>query len=207
MTTDSSTVFDIDHLDINPISRFLVWLQEAERRQLPHANAMALATADTHGQPAARIVLLRGLDQRGFVFYTNYQSRKGLTLDQNPKASLVFFWPQLNRQVRVEGAVAKVSPSESDDYFAGRPRGHQLSAHASRQSQVIENRATLERQQERIERQYQGKPVPRPPHWGGYRVVPTMIEFWQEGEHRLHDRLRYTRQNPDASWTIDRLAP
>ena len=195
-----------DVTNTNPFPLFEEWLAKAEQQELPHANAMTLTTANSEGIPSARIVLLRGLDQRGFVFYTNYLSDKGKQIEENPHAALVFFWPTLNRQVRIEGRVEKVSAQESDNYFSSRPRGHQLSAHASKQSQVIPDRAFLERQQTIVEETYKDMEVPRPDHWGGYRVIPDMIEFWQEGEHRLHDRLRYKQTEIDK-WIIERLSP
>ncbi len=196
----------IEDLEKQPVSLFTNWLREAEQAIIPHANAMTLATVDAQGQPAARIVLLRGFDERGFCFYTNYGSDKGQHLSTNPHAALVFFWPQLKRQVRVEGRVEIVPESESDSYFASRPRGHQLSAHASRQSQVIDNRAILEHLQKTAEERFAGQEVPRPEDWGGYRVVPVRIEFWQEGEDRLHDRWRYYKE-PGQGWVSERLSP
>ena len=195
-----------DVTNTNPFTLFEKWLEKAEQEGLPHANAMTLTTANSEGIPSARIVLLRGLDQHGFVFYTNYLSDKGKQIEENLHAALVFFWPTLNRQVRIEGRVEKVSVQESDNYFSSRPRGHQLSAHASKQSQVIPDRTFLERQQTTVEETYKEKEVPRPDHWGGYRVIPEMIEFWQEGEHRLHDRLRY-KQTEKNKWIIERLSP
>ena len=195
-----------ENLDMDPIGQFNHWLTEAEQKKLPHPNAMTLATVNRQGQPFARIVLLRGIDTRGFVFHTNYESDKGIQISENPRAALVFFWPQLKRQVRVEGTVEKIAANESDTYFATRPRGHQVSAHVSRQSKVIETRAIIEQQQEYNEKQFSGKQVPRPDHWGGYRVVPHVLEFWQEGEQRLHDRLRY-RKDVTGEWLVERLSP
>jgi pyridoxamine 5'-phosphate oxidase len=190
-----------------PLELFLRWYSLAESAQLPDYNAMTLATADPHGAPSARIVLLRGFDERGFVFFTNYRSRKADQLRGNPRAALVLFWSALKRQVRIEGKVEQVGAAESDAYHRSRPRGHQLSALASPQSQVIPDRSLLEEWMRRVEVQYEGvEHVPRPEHWGGYRVVPEMIEFWQGGEHRLHDRLRYCRRD-DGTWRRERLAP
>jgi pyridoxamine 5'-phosphate oxidase len=152
------------------------------------------------------MVLLKGVDERGFVFFTNYESRKAQDLRENPFAALVFNWLPLSRQVRVEGTVEPLGADESDVYFASRPRGHQIEAHASPQSQVIEDRAFLDKQFKDVAQKFAGQDVPRPMHWGGYRVVPELLEFWQEGESRLHDRLRYRRDNTDH-WVIERLAP
>jgi len=167
---------------------------------------MTLATASRAGKPSARMVLLKEVDARGFVFYTNYQGRKARELKENPFASLVFYWQPLSRQVRVEGAVERVAADESDRYFASRPRGHQLEAHASSQSQVIKDRGFLEEQFKTFTQMFAGQEIPRPAHWGGYRLLPETLEFWQEGEHRLHDRLRYRRVEDDQ-WVIERLAP
>lgn len=193
-------------MDSDPFKQFARWLQDAEQAGMPQPNAMTLATSSRQGKPSARIVLLRGVDERGFVFYTNRESRKGLDLRDNPFAALVFCWLPLSRQVRVEGAVELLGADESDVYFAGRPRGHQIEAHASPQSQVIKDRLFLETQFEEVARTFEGQAVPRPRHWGGYRVVPQLVEFWQEGDNRLHDRLRYRRGTADR-WVIERLAP
>ena len=166
---------------------------------------MTLATADRSGRPCARIVLLKSFDEQGFVFYTNYHSRKGDELAENSQACLLFYWPQLWRQVRIEGKAEKVSEAESDQYFHSRPLGSQTGAWASEQSTVIANRAALEKRFEEFDFKF-GNSVPRPPHWGGYRVKPNVIEFWQGQENRLHDRLRYTLQD-DGAWLIERLAP
>jgi pyridoxamine 5'-phosphate oxidase len=167
---------------------------------------MMLATSSRQSRPAARIVLLRGVDDRGFVFFTNYESRKAQDLRESPFAALVFFWAQLSRQVRVEGRVETLEAVDSDRYFSNRPRGHQLEAHASPQSEVIKDRTVLEKTFEDVTREFLGAEVPRPLHWGGYRVVPDSLEFWQEGENRLHDRIRY-RRNDTGPWKIERLAP
>lgn len=193
-------------IDPDPIRQFGRWLKDAEKTGQPHPNAMTLATADGQSNPAARIVLLRGLDRRGFVFFTSYDSRKGQDLSENPAAALLFHWPAFNRQVRVEGRVERVSAEESDDYFARRPRGHQLEAHASPQSRVITDRAFLEKQFTAVGEKFEGQAVPRPQNWGGYRVIPETIELWQEREDRLHDRIRYRRAAAGA-WKTERLAP
>jgi len=193
-------------LDPDPFKQFTRWFSDAEQAELPLHNAMTLATASRAGKPSARMVLLKEVDARGFVFYTNYQGRKARELKENPFASLVFYWQPLSRQVRVEGAVERVAADESDRYFASRPRGHQLEAHASSQSQVIKDRGFLEEQFKTFTQMFAGQEIPRPAHWGGYRLLPETLEFWQEGEHRLHDRLRYRRVEDDQ-WVIERLAP
>jgi len=188
----------------DPLAQFERWFKDALAAQLPLANAMTLATVTPQGAPDARIVLLKGVDGGGFVFYTNYDSRKGKQLAARPEACLVFLWTQLERQVRIEGKVEKVSASDSDKYFLSRPVGARLSASASAQSEVVLNRKYLESQVEKIKARF-GENPPRPPQWGGYRVMPSQIEFWQGRENRLHDRLLYSR-NKD-SWKIERLAP
>ncbi len=190
----------------DPFEQFRRWFAEAERVEGPEPNAMALATATPEGQPAVRMVLLREVDERGLVFYTNYESRKGQELAKNPHAALVFWWPNMARQVRVEGVVEKVSAEKSDAYFRTRPRGSQIGAWASRQSTVIASRAELEARYRQYEAEFVGREVPRPPHWGGYRLVPEVFEFWQGRLNRLHDRFRY-RKGADGSWIIERLAP
>jgi len=188
----------------DPLAQFERWFNEALAAQLPLANAMTLATAASGGAPDARIVLLKGVDNGGFVFYTNYESRKGRQLAAQPQACLVFFWAPLERQIRIEGQVEMVSSSDSKNYFASRPLGARLSARASAQSEVVAGREVLEKavQQERAKH---GENPPRPPRWGGYRVIPARMEFWQGRENRLHDRLLYSRTK-DA-WKIERLAP
>jgi pyridoxamine 5'-phosphate oxidase len=190
----------------DPIKLFKNWFDAAVRAGLKEPNAMTLATATRGGKPSARMVLLKGFDQRGFVFYTNYNSRKGRELGQNPHAALVLFWQQLERQIRITGRVTKVSAEESDTYFHSRPLGSRFSASISKQSSVIASRTELLQKLKKIEEKYpQGDP-PRPIHWGGYRVHPNEIEFWQGGKFRLHDRLRY-RLRRDGTWTVDRLSP
>jgi pyridoxamine 5'-phosphate oxidase len=189
----------------DPIAQFERWFDDARRAEVHEPNAMTLATVDAQGQPAARMVLLKGLDRRGLAFYTNRDSRKARELLANPKAALVFWWGPLQRQVRFEGRVEDVDPAEADAYFASRPKGSQLAAWASAQSSVIQGRAALEAQ-ERMHRERFGEgEVPRPPFWGGYRLVPAVVEFWHGRASRLHDRLRYTR-TPEG-WRIERLAP
>jgi pyridoxamine 5'-phosphate oxidase len=195
-------------VDADPIVQFEAWLSDAVEASIAEPNAMVLATADPGlCTPSARTVLLKGVDVEGFVFYTNRHSRKGRELAADPRAALVFPWLALHRQVIVDGLVGKVSDAVSDAYFATRPRGAQLSAWASRQSEVIEDRATLDRWWAEAEERFAEVPVARPPWWGGYRVVPSAIEFWQGRPNRLHDRLRYSRSDRQAPWTMERLSP
>lgn len=189
----------------DPLALFRRWFDEAVAAKLPDPNAMTLATATPAGAVSARIVLLKGLDERGFSFFTNFESRKGRELAVNPIAALVFHWHDFERQVRIEGTVERVSDAESDAYFASRPRGSKISAWASQQSSVIPDRSAMEAAAARLEAQYPDD-VPRPPNWGGYRVVPSMIEFWHGRPSRQHDRLRYTR-TPDGGWRRERLSP
>lgn len=193
-------------VDVSPFRQFQVWFDQALASQLPEPNAMTVATATQSGKPSARIVLLKGFDERGFVFYTNYQSHKGQELADNPQAALVFWWAELERQVRIEGRVEKVSEQESDEYFHSRPFNSRLGAWASEQSQVIESRAVLEQRAQELKTKYENSDVPRPSHWGGLRVIPTSIEFWQGRSSRLHDRLLY-RLLDNGSWLIERLSP
>lgn len=188
------------------VEQFRVWFSDALEADFHEPNAMTLATVDAENKPTARIVLLKGFDERGFVFYTNYLSQKGLQLSANPNASLVFWWDKLERQVRIDGETEKISEEESDAYFHSRPLESRLGAWASEQSQVIAGRETLEAKWQELTQKYTDKAIPRPPFWGGYRVKPLAIEFWQGRPSRLHDRLRYTKQ-ADASWLIERLSP
>ena len=196
-----------DHVTDDPIAQFRAWFEEAQNAEVPEPNAMTLATAAPDDAPSARIVLLKGVDQRGFRFYTNYDSRKGTELDQNPHAALVFWWPPLERQVRIEGTVERLPDDESTAYFRSRPRGSQLGAWASPQSRVVESREVLEKNLAEVKAEYEDTPIPRPAQWGGYVVRPTQIEFWQGRPNRLHDRLRYRRSAPRDRWTLERLAP
>ncbi|MGO4153929.1 pyridoxamine 5'-phosphate oxidase [Cupriavidus sp. YAF13] len=189
----------------DPISQFQRWFDEAIHAKLPEPNAMTLATVDADGQPSARIVLLKAMDTQGFTFFTNYESRKGLDLAANPRAALLFHWVQLERQVRVEGRVEKVTESESDAYYATRPLGSRLGAWASEQSREVADRTVLEQREADFRAKFGDNP-PRPAHWGGYRLVPTRIEYWQGRPSRLHDRIAY-RLAPDGSWQIVRLSP
>jgi pyridoxamine 5'-phosphate oxidase len=189
----------------DPIAQFQRWFDDARRAELHEPNAMTLATVDAAGQPAARMVLLKGIDARGLAFYTNRDSRKARELLANPRAALVFWWGPLQRQVRFEGRVEELDPAEADAYFASRPKGSQLAAWASAQSTVIADREALEAAERTHRERFGAGPVPRPPFWGGYRLVPAVVEFWHGRASRLHDRLRYTR-TPDG-WRVERLAP
>lgn len=189
----------------NPFVQFKQWWNEAIASEIDEVNAMTLATATKDGMPSARIVLLKGYDNNGFVFFTNYNSHKGQELLENPQAALVFFWKELERQVRIEGLVEKVSEAESDEYFNSRPEGSRIGAWASPQSKVISDRSIIESNVDALTKQYTGQSIPRPAHWGGYRVKPQVIEFWQGRSSRLHDRFKFTATG-DA-WKRERLAP
>jgi pyridoxamine 5'-phosphate oxidase len=188
------------------INQFDSWWQQAIASQIEEVNAMTLATASADGLPAARIVLLKDFSKRGFTFFTNYNSFKGTQLQENPRACLVFFWKELERQVRITGLVEMLTETESNEYYDSRPPGSRIGAWASPQSQVIASRNWLEQNEQLYQKDFEGKPVTRPPHWGGYRVRPTIIEFWQGRPSRLHDRIQYTLQE-NGSWLIERLAP
>ena len=195
----------MEALSQEPLEQFEHWFAEAKRAGVEVPEAMTLATADGEGVPSARMVLLKGAGEDGFVFYTGYGSRKSEELDQNARAALVFYWRPLGRQVRVEGSVERVSEPESAAYFATRPRGSQLAAWASQQSLPLGSRDELERRYAELEREYEDREVPLPPHWGGYRLRPEAIEFWEHRENRLHDRIRYTRAR--EGWRVERLSP
>lgn len=196
----------MDDVEDDPIVQFQQWFEEALEADLDEPNAMTLSTATPDGQPSARIVLLKGVDERGFAFYTNYRSQKGRELGQNPQAALTFLWKPIERQVRIEGTAHRMPDEESDAYFRSRPRGSQLGAWTSPQSQIVDGREELEHRMEAVKTEYEGEDdVPRPPHWGGFRLKPQRIEFWQGRPNRLHDRIRYRYLGSD--WTRERLAP
>lgn len=188
-----------------PLDQFRRWFDEALAADLHEPNAMTVATVSPEGKPSARVVLLKQFDELGFVFHTNYEGRKGREIEGNPNVSLLFYWGELERQVRVEGTATRLSEEESDAYFESRPRGGHVGAWASRQSQPVEGREALEEEVRRVEAEYEGRPVPRPPFWGGFRVEPGSFEFWQGRESRLHDRLVYTRE--EGGWRVTRLQP
>lgn len=202
---DSSHRLSKNQAPRDPVVLFRSWMRDAESSGAAYPNAMVVATSSKDGNPSARVVLLKDVDERGFVFYTNYESRKGKELGANARASLVFYWKESGRQVRVEGTVERTSRAESEEYFSTRPKESQIGAWASPQSSVIVDRGELENSFEKARQNFENTSVPLPPHWGGYRVVPGIVEFWQEREHRLHDRLSYRRTA--TGWEIERLSP
>lgn len=195
-----------ENLEKTPVGQFRIWFDQVLAAGLTDPNAMTLATVDETGAPSARIVLLKGFDEAGFVFFTNYLSAKGRHLEGNPRAALVFYWSELERQVRVTGEASRTSREESETYFRSRPRESQIGAHVSRQGERIPGRAELERRQREVEERFAGGEVPLPDYWGGYRLLPQSVEFWQGRPGRLHDRIRYLREGVQG-WTIERLCP
>jgi pyridoxamine 5'-phosphate oxidase len=194
-----------DNVNKNPFEQFSSWYKMADDAGFIHPDAMTLATADKNSKPSARIVLLKSFDENGFVFFTNYKSRKGNELEVNPYASLVFYWDKIDKQVRIEGSIEKISEKESEEYFHTRPQGSQIGALASPQSKVIIDRGYLENKFEELSKKYAGKEIPLPENWGGYRVKPFYFEFWQSRDNRLHDRICYIKER--ESWKLERLAP
>ena len=194
-----------EQLATDPFEQFQTWFRDATERQLKYPEAMTLATSTSDGIPSARMVLFKGLNSRGICFYTNFESRKAQELLENPRAALVFYWSALDRQIRIEGGIEKVTEQESDDYWNSRPRDSRISALSSEQSQEVKSREELESRFFTLQKKYEDQPIPRPPHWGGFCLVPQRFEFWMEGAHRLHDRFCYTRI--DNTWKITRLSP
>jgi len=196
-----------DKVSLNPIEQFRQWLEEAQKHELHEVNAMCLSTVDEHFKPSSRIVLLRAFDNKGFVFFTNYQSRKGLEINKNPFGAILFFWPELERQVRIEGQIQKLNAKESDAYFDTRPEESRISAIVSPQSQKINNREELQNKITEFGKTLPSNKINRPDYWGGYLLIPEYMEFWQGREHRLHDRLVFSLDPDKVSWIMERLAP
>lgn len=201
----AKNALELAKVNPNPVLQFQQWFEEAQSAQVPEPNAMNLATVSPEGRPTSRIVLLKGVEE-GFIFYSNHESHKGKAIAQNRYVALTFFWPELERQIRIEGQAEKISEAQSTAYFHSRPRGSQIGAWTSPQSEIIKDRSVLTQRQETYTREFEGKEVPKPDHWGGYQVLPDRIEFWQGRPSRLHDRILYTLQK-DNSWKIERLAP
>lgn len=200
-----NTHLDLETLNPDPFKQFLSWYNDAVQAGIKLPDAMTLATVTPQGRPSARMVLYKGMNDKGLRFYTNYQSKKGWELSQNAFAALVFYWSQLDRQIRVEGRVEKVSEGDSDEYWVSRPRESQIGGWASEQSTVVSNRDVLEKKFQELNLKYEGKNIPRPPHWGGFCLIPDRFEFWMAGPHRLHDRFSYEKKG--QKWEISRLAP
>lgn len=195
-----------NNINKDPFQQFGLWIQEAIDSHVSEPNAMSVATSTPDGKPSIRVVLLKELNQQGFVFFTNYDSRKGAEIAANPNAAIVFDWHQIERQVRIEGVITKISEEDSDTYFNSRPRGSKIGAWVSPQSQVINGREQLDKLQQQTEQRFEGQDIPRPTHWGGYILIPTSIEFWQGRPSRLHDRILYSKKS-NNEWDIERLAP
>jgi pyridoxamine 5'-phosphate oxidase len=202
---DNSPQIDIDNLDADPIIQFRYWLNEALNSKITDPTAMVLSTATSEGRPSSRVVLLKGVDNYGFTFFSNYESKKAEQITENPLGCLLFYWPLLERQVRIEGRILKTAPHESDEYFVTRPEGSRIGAWASPQSRRIPNREYLESLQRDYMKLFRTKVLERPPNWGGYKLMPDLIEFWQNRENRLHDRFQYSRNG--GTWEVYRLAP
>ncbi len=208
----TAPAFDFDHPPSEPVAACVAWFEEAKQPSIPNPNAMTLATVDANGQPSARIMLMRGFDARGAVYFTNFESRKGCAMHVHPRVSLLFFWDTMNRQIRIEGAISRIRDEESDAYFAQRPRESQINAWASSQSRPIASREALEAKQAEWTAKFDGVAVPRPPHWGGTRVALERVELWQGHPFRLHDRVLYTQLPPSPQdeiqrWRVERLCP
>lgn len=201
----SKATLDIEKTADNPIQQFRSWFNEARKAEVPEPSAMVVSTASADGKPSARVLLLKDITENGFVFFTNYNSRKGKEIEKNPFASFTFFWPELERQVRIEGRLKKVDSAVSDAYFGSRPRGSQIGAWASPQSDEIPNRGIIEKRERDYLEKFEGKEIPRPGHWGGYELIPDLLEFWQGRQSRLHDRIVYQLEN--GKWNKKRLAP
>jgi pyridoxamine 5'-phosphate oxidase len=198
---------DVSTVCTDPQKQFERWMSEALFKEFPDPNAMILATASKAGQPSLRTVLLRDYNEKGFVFFTNYNSQKGKEIEENAKASVLFFWPKLMRQIKIEGVLVKIDPAQSEEYFKTRPVGNQIAAWASQQSSEIENKYVLEERYKALEEKYKGKEIPYPEFWGGFRLCPGVYEFWQGQPNRLHDRIRYELESETGIWKIKRLAP
>lgn len=201
----SSKKLDLKDLNRDPFLQFKIWFEEAKNSGTLEPNSMTLATASKQGKPSSRTILLKEIDDRGFIFFTNYESRKAHELDENPFASLTFFWAEIEKQIIIEGTAEKLEEQKNENYFSIRPRGSQIGAWASHQDQVIDSKTILEQEYEAIKKKYEGKLIPKPPYWGGYRVIPTKFEFWQGRENRLHDRFQYSLE--ESIWLIVQLSP